>query len=189
MQYVTFNKDTGKILSIGNEVEKDANYIQVSYEDVKSIKKGIEPSTNYAVEYNPKTKTLEFVSKAENIFDAVTVSEFIYEIPEIEINEPDILVIQDIPNTCWKISVGKTLRKNIKEKGISLNTTMMFSITAKGDPNILYKTLFVHTGQTLNDNYCIVPFSMPFETTNEAISIYTARRFDTYQFARIYEQD
>jgi hypothetical protein len=187
MQFVTFNKDTGEIISIGNEADEGSNYIEVELDAVRSLKKGIEPFSNYRVEYNPKTKTIELISVAENIFDVVSVTDFIYEIPQDEISEPDISIIQDIPNKCWKIAVGKTLRRNIREKGISLNTSMMFSITANGDPNVLYKTLIVHTGQTVNDNYCIMPFSMPFETTNEPVSIYTARRFDTYQFKRLYE--
>jgi hypothetical protein len=46
----------------------------------------------------------------------------------------------------------------------------------------------VHIGKTLSDNYCIVPFDMPFELTDSSISIYTSRRFDTYQFKRIFDE-
>lgn len=187
-QYVGFNKETGAIVSIGNDnTRTDINYIQVPLSDVISIKKGIESQDNYCVRYNPKTKDLELQLKSEDIFDASLVNDFIYEIPTIEVVDPDICLIQDVPNLCWKVLVGKTLKKNIREKGIRLNTNIMFSITAKGDPNVLYKTLIVQAGQTVSDNYSIIPFSMPFEKTSEPISVYTARKFDTYQFKRIYE--
>tara|TARA_B110000503_G_scaffold129783_1_gene202377 strand:- start:10193 stop:10765 length:573 start_codon:yes stop_codon:yes gene_type:complete len=185
MQYVRFDKDTGRITSISGAKDETLSYIEVPLEDVMTMKMGIEPFSNYKVDYNPRTKTLELVSKAEYVLDGYSVSDFIYEMPDTEIKDADITVIQDIPNTCWKIAVGKTLRRNIREKGINLNTSMMFSVTAKGDPNVLYKTLFAHTAQTVNDNYCIIPFSMPFETTNEPISVYTSRKFDTYQFKRV----
>ena len=188
MQYVGFNKETGKIVSIGNDnTRTDVNYIQVPLSDVILIKQGVESQDNYHVRYNTKTKDLELASKSEDMFDASFVNDFIYELPVAEIEDPDIRIIQDVPNTCWKIEIGKTLKKNIREKGIRLNASMLFSITAKGDPNILYKTLIVQAGQAVSDNYSIVPFSMPFEMTSEPISIYTARKFDTYQFKRIYE--
>jgi len=187
MMYVTFNKDTGDVLSVGNELDSNASYITVPLSNVVSILEGTEPTRNYMVQYNPKTKTLEFVSRFEHVYDDVTVNEFIYNIPETEIKDPDILLIQDIPNTCWKVKVGKKLKTNLRSKGISLNANIMFSITAKNDPNILYKTLFIDFGRMVNDNYYIIPFTMPFETVNESISVYTSRRFDTYQLKRIYE--
>lgn len=188
MQYVGFDKETGRIVSIGNDnTREDLSYIQVPLEDVLSIKKGIESKELYHVVYNPKIKDLQLTLKSNFTLDASNVNDFIYNIPTLDIQGADITVIQDIPNTCWKIVIGETLRRNIREKGIRLNTNMMFSITEKNDPNILYKTLIVNTTQTINDNYCIVPFSMPFELTNTPISVYTARKFDTYQFKRIYE--
>jgi len=185
MIYAIFNKDTGDVLSVTNEVSDTDSYIPVAVSQVKSILDGKEPIRNYMVQYNTKTKTLDFVSRFEHVFDAVDVNEFIYEMPEEELEDPDILLIQDIPNTCWKIKVGDNLKKNIRAKGVSLNANILFSITAKSDPNILYRTFFVDFGKTVNDNYFIVPFAMPFEETNEVVSAYTSKRFDTYQYKRI----
>lgn len=186
--YVSFEKDTGRILSISNERDSTGNLIEAPLAEVKSLLEGKEPFSNYAVEYNAKTKTLEFANRFEHVFDHFSVNDFIYELPEEEIKDPDILLIQDIPNTCWKIQIGKDLKQNLRSKGVSLNTGMMFSITAKADPNVLYKTLSVHFGTVVNDNYCIVPFSMPFEMEKESVSVYTSRRFDTYQFKRIFNE-
>jgi hypothetical protein len=185
LAYVVFNKDSGAIISVGNQASDTDSYIQVPQPDVLTILRGEERATNYHVQYNPKTKELEFQSKHEFTLDSTSVKDFIYELPQDSIDDADVQVIQDIPNSCWKIKLGDTLKSNIKNKGINLNARFLFSITKKGDPNILYKTLNVHIGQTVSDNYCIIPFDMPFETTSVPISVYTSRRFDTYQLTRI----
>lgn len=184
LAYVFFNKDTGNVIGISNIPDPAFDYIQVENSLVVPVLQGSEPITNYVVQYNPKIKSLEFASRFEYVLDAFLVKDFIYEIPEQELEDPDILIEQDIPNTCWKVQVGKEFKKNLKSKGASLNANLMFSITAKHDPNILYKTLFVDFNKAVTDNYYILPFSMPFETTDQPVSIYTARRFDTYQFRR-----
>jgi len=187
LMFVSFNKDTGDITSIGNEADESISYILVPLSDVINILDGIEPAKNYVVQYDPKTKNLEFVSRFEFVYDNCSVDELIYEVPEESTEEPDILLIQDIPNTCWKVQVGKEFKSNLKSKGVSLNANLMFSVTEKNDPNVLYKTLFIDFGQAVGDNYYIIPFTMPFEETNLPISVYTSKRFDTYQFKRIYE--
>jgi len=187
MMFVSFDKDTGDITSIGNEVDETSSYITVPLSDVINILDGVEPSTNYIVQFDPKTKNLEFVSRFEFVYDNCSVNELIYEVPEEVSEDPDILLIQDTPNTCWKVQIGKKFKNNLKSKGVSLNANIMFSITEKNDPNVLYKTLFVDFGQAVDDNYYIIPFTMPFEETNLPISVYTSKRFDTYQFKRIYE--
>jgi len=188
LAYIIFDKENGKISSITNELLENENFIQVPLGDVLHLKKGQESFANYHVQYNPKTKELELQSKHEYALDAITVKDFIYEIPENDTEDADVQIVQDIPNTCWKVMLGNSLKENIKKKGINLNVNFLFSITDKGDPNVLYKTLSVHVGKTLSDNYCIVPFDMPFESTSDSISIYTSRRFDTYQFKRIFDE-
>lgn len=185
--YVMFDKETGKVTSIGNEYDGISSYIGVPLSKVTSLIDGTESKSNYVVQYNPKLKSLELANKFEHTDESLGVKDFIYELPTEDLSDPDIIVIQDIPNTCWKVQIGKELKSNLRTKGASLNSNLLFSVTAKEDPNILYKTLFVEFNRVASDNYYIIPFSMPFETTNEEISIYTARRFDTYQFKRIYE--
>lgn len=186
--YIIFNKDNGEILSISNVADNNESYIQVPAAEVLSLKQGTEDISNYHVQYNPKIKELELKSKYEFALDALTVNDSIYELPEDAIDDADVQVTQDIPNACWKVTLGKSLKENIKRKGINLNASFLFSVTKKGDPNILYKTLSVHVGQTVADNYCVVPFDMPFETTKIPVSVYTARKFDTYQLTRILDE-
>jgi hypothetical protein len=187
VMYVIFEKDTGKVLGISPKDEHE-NTIPVNFSEVLGILNGTDRKRNYRVEYNPKTKQLELCDRHEESFDGSSVNDFIYEIPEEPTEDADIVVEQDKPNTCWRIKLGKQLKKNLRKKGIKLNTRLSFSITAKHDPNILYKTLSVDFTRILNDNYAVVDFSMPFETENIPISVFTARRFDSYEFRRILDE-
>jgi len=187
MMYVSFNKDTGDVISIGNEVDETTSYITVPLSKVINILEGVEPAKNYIVQFDPKTKSLEFVSRFEFVYDNCSVNELIYEVIDTDDTDPDVLVIQDIPNTCWKVKIGSEFKKNLKSKGVSLNANLMFSVTEKNDPNVLYKTLFVDFGRAVVDNYYIIPFTMPFEEVSMPLSVYTSKRFDTYQLKRIYE--
>jgi len=188
LMWVIFNKDTGNVTGISNEKDEAQNCISVPLSEVKHIMEGKDSRRNYIVQYNPKIKNLEFVAKHSYVFDAYSIKDFVYELPEISNTEADITLTQDVPNTCWKIQLGKHLRRNLREKGISLNTNLLFSVTKKGDPNILYKSLSVHFSQVVSDNYYIIPFSMPFETEDTPVSVYTSKRFDTYHLKRIFDE-
>lgn len=182
--HVIFEKDTGKVLGVSPKPQ-ESNSIPVPISSVIGIIEGTERRKNYRVDYNAKNKQLELIDLHRESFDGSSVNDFIFEIPENGVEDADITIEQDIPNTCWRIKLGKTLKRNLRKKGIRLNSKVNFSITAKHDPNILYKTLSVDFSQVLNDNYAVIDFDMPFETKNLSISVFTARRFDTYQFTRI----
>lgn len=187
--YVKFDKDSGKIISIrGTEYDGD-NCLPVALETVKPIILGEELSDNFEVRYNVSLKEVEFVRKSDLEISAATINDFIYEIPQqVSKKIPDLLVIQDIKNTCWKFVLNPEVKSNFESKGVTINERMMFSVTAKGDPNVLYKLLFVELGELARDGYVVLPFNMPFEYTREPISIFTSRKFSTYQFKRIFNE-
>lgn len=182
--YVRFEQDTGKILGISPKPSSNHHDIQVTLDEVIGILEGKENKRNYVVEYDPKKKQLSLVNRHEKHFDGVSVNDFIYEIPENTKNDADVTIIQDVSNQCWKILLGKTLNQNLKKQGVRLNRKLTFSVTAKHDPNILYKTLSVDFSNIVRDNYSVIPFSMNFESNNSDISVFTAKIFDTYSFQR-----
>lgn len=184
--YVIFQKDTGKVLGISSKSAAE-NSIPVDLDKVLGILKGTDSKKNYRVEYNAKQKQLELIDLHQENFDGSSVNDFIYEIPEDIIEDADITIEQDIPNTCWKIMLGKSLKRNLKLKGVRLNSILKFSITAKHDPNILFKTLAVDFSQVFNKSSVILPFDSDFEFLDLPLSIFTARKFDSYQFKRIFD--
>ena len=184
--YVEFNADNGELISVRSSLPDGTNsFIEVPFEKIKSLKDGIETFNQYVVEYNGKTKALELKYKNEIEFNNFSVKEFIYQIPLTNIDDADITVIQDIDNTCWKILIGKEFKKSLRDKGIALNSTLYFSVTAKNDPNILYKLMSCNFAQSVKQNYFVIPFTEKFEYELSNISVYTVRLFDTYCFKRI----
>lgn len=187
IMHVIFQKDTGKVLGVSCKPEQE-NSIPVDIEQVIGILQGTDSKKNYRVEYNAKQKELELVDLHEESFDGSSVNDFIYEIPETEIPDADIVLEQDFLHTCWRVTLGKQIKKNLKRKGVRLNSELKFSVTAKHDPNILYKTLSVDFSQVFNSNSVVLPFESDFETAYHPLSIFTARKFDSYQFKRIFNE-
>ena len=183
--FVKFQEDTGEILGIGPRQDINYNCLEVDLSEVLPIIEGKESRKNFRVQFDSKSNNLKLVNVTEYTFNSSNVNDFLYEIPQNLDLSSDIIVEQNIPETCWKVKLGKNLKKNMKSKGIRLNTTMAFSITAKHDPNVLYKTLFVDFSKVLFENYCVLDFTMPFEYENMPISIFTMRKFDSYEFQRV----
>lgn len=185
--YVIFQEKTGKILGISAKNEHE-NTIPVEISEVQALLDGKEKKKNYRVEYDPKTKQLVLVNRHRESFDGSCVNDFIYEIPESDDSDADITVEQDIPSACWRISLGSSIKKNLDHKGIRLNTRLHFSVTAPHDPNVLFRTLDVDFMDAAKRDCAVVDFTMPFEYKNIPFSVFTTRRFDTYQLKRISDE-
>jgi hypothetical protein len=85
----------------------------------------------------------------------------------------EIKIVQDNIKKCWRIEVHKQLDSYLQEQNISVVPQKQFySITKKGDPNILYRLLKFDGNE--------IPFDYDFEFDNLDISIYTIRRFGSY---------
>jgi hypothetical protein len=188
VMYIYFDRETGRIKGISNGPDDNADYITVPLSQVIDIIDGKREINEYKVFYNSKTKQLELGLKYKHILDEYSVNDIIYEIPEINVDDADVTLIQDIVNSCWKVKIGEQLKNSISDTGANLTGNTMISITAKSDPTILYKVLFVETSKAMSDNYYKIPFTMPFETQDIAISAYTTKRFDTYQLMRIFDE-
>jgi len=183
--YVCFDHSSGEILRITNEVGNTDNYVEVDIDDIKTLQTGQEPTSLYIVEYNAKSKTFEFKAKNNFEIDSLDVNDLIYQIPANNSVDSDLTLVQDFDNTCWKIFIGKDLKNNLNDQGISLNMKLHFSITAKDDPNVPYKIFVVDFAESFKKNYAVLPFTENFEHNLDDVSVYTTRRFNTYQFKRI----
>ena len=188
LMHVNFEEETGKILAISPK-KQGKNSISVPISSVQNIIDGKTKVKNYRVQYNPKKKQLELANLHKEAVDGFVISDFIYEIPEVASpQQADISVQQDIPNTCWKFKIGSYLQRNLRKNNIRLNSTLKFSVTAKHDPNLLYKLLEVDFSNVLKNNCVVLDFTMSFEYNNNPISVFAARKFDTYEFIRIFDE-
>jgi len=187
-RYVYFNQDTGSIESVSNEKDDSRNYIIVDAKEVQRIIDGIDTMLMYKVQLNTKTKKLELVSDTSYKVDLVGVNEYIYEIPKPNGNEPaDVSIIESQRDTCWKFYLSKDFKQTIRNTGGNLSFPVSFSITKKGDPNVLYKHITFNFANLVNDTFYIVPFSQEFETNMEPVSVYTAKIFNSYEFITEHE--
>lgn len=183
--YVCFDLNSGEILRIANEVYDTDNYVEVDISEVMMLQTGEEPTCSYIVKYNLEKNTYEFKVKDDLEINTPNINNLIYQIPADNLTDPDLTLVQDFDNTCWKFFIGKNFKKNITNQTVSLNKKLQFSITVKDDPNILYKTFVVDFAETVKQNYSTLPFTEEFENKLVDLSIYTTRRFNTYQYKRI----
>lgn len=181
---VIYDDDTGSILCITpqiDEVDKDKNYITVSIDEVKDILEGKESIYSYHVFYNLLTKEREFGPIDSYDEHELDINEILYEISNAT-QDADLVIKQDLVNTCWKFFPNKELSNKLAIENISVRGNLYFSVTEKGNPNILYRQLVVDFRKLLEDHYFIVPFKQKFEFIGKSVSIFTNKRFSSYQY-------
>lgn len=128
-------------------------------------------------------------NKALKITDSVAVGDlilkynniFVFDYDDCNINlENDIIVRQDTENRSWNISINPHTKKFLRMSGYNPKETLYFSVTAKYDPNILYRSLEFNVGDLLSESVSIIPFICDAEQDPNNVSIYTAKYFENY---------
>ena len=181
---VFYDEESGAIICITPQIDdslKDKNYITVSKDEVQEILKGNESIHWYHVFYNLKTKEREFGPIDNYNEHELDINEIIYEIPGYATN-PDITIKQDLVNTCWKFFPSKDLSYKLAAENINVKGNLYFSVTEQGNPNILYAQLTVKLQKMLTDHYFVLPFTQEFEFKGVDVSIFTNKRFSSYQY-------
>ena len=98
----------------------------------------------------------------------VTISDF----------DADIIVIQNKKTRQWSVRLSNSTRKFLQNSSYNAQDKMFFSITAKYDPNILYRNLEFTLSDILLKTR-VYDFEHDIEDTDE-VSVYTTKFFDTY---------
>tara|TARA_B110000503_G_scaffold138125_1_gene223684 strand:- start:665 stop:1285 length:621 start_codon:yes stop_codon:yes gene_type:complete len=187
---VYFDPKTTVVMRVSSNYEADTDYpsFEVNYYDIEDIVSGAEPIANCKVFFNIKAKQYELVKNtiAPVIY---TVSQEIYKCKKIK--NADIQIIQDIKNTCWKILMSNELKYKLAAQRVSVtnikDNQITFSVTAKNNPNILYRLLSFPFSDLLDDNYVVLDFKDQYEFDGLPISVYTIQKFDTYSYEMIHE--
>lgn len=179
IRYVYFDKDTGSVLHIVKSLKHDESnpYIEVDVSEVRPVIEHKISVSDLKIEFDPKEKQYKF-KKTKLATEVYDVNESIYKFSNSRI--ADIILIQDIPNTCWKVEIDKILRTNLIKTQVGLDVLLTFSITVKDNPNILLKLLKISLRDLVNNGYSILPFTQEFENLGTKVSIYTSRKFNTY---------
>jgi hypothetical protein len=172
-RYVSFDKN-GSIQKISHKPDEDFDWFEIDLDEVKDLLSGKERLINYVVDYDFLEKRYTLKNK-QDLNESQSKNAFIYEIPSILDEEPDIKIIQDYNTKTWRIQVSKDLEEYLDKQKVTIDPKKQYySITKKGDPNILYRLLI------FKDNE--IPFEYDFEFDKTDISIYTVQRFSTYKY-------
>jgi hypothetical protein len=92
----------------------------------------------------------------------------------------DIVVVQNLKRGYWEIELNPRTRKYLKSSGFYPKDYVHFSLTAKHDPHILYRTFEFKLADLIEENKQVVPFKYDVESQGVELSLYTPKYFDNY---------
>lgn len=177
-KYVYFD-DSGNLLSINNTNTEPGNYLESTFSEVENLITGKEQYYHYYVLFDTikKTYVLKHKFNEEEIF--FNINEQIFQVDRKKVKRPDLKIVQDCKNRCWKFSLDKSIKDNFKNKKISFGKNLQFSITQYNDPHQLERFISIEFSLLINKT-----ISIPFLTDNELdptqLSVYTIKRLETY---------
>lgn len=95
-------------------------------------------------------------------------------------HEFDINVVQNNIHGSWEIYLGKKTIKSLESIHYYGTDILYFSVTAKHDPNILYRTVEFSLRELLDEKRRVYPYKYDWEFNKEDVSVYTSKFFDSY---------
>lgn len=183
--FVYFENTAGKIYKIGRKDPelKEYSWIVVDPIEIEPIMSGAKNIDEYKVSYDPAEKEYKLVERLSTANDYIY--NLLHEIPTVRTSQEekykvDLVLSQNINETCWKIKISPDIQHVFSQDGAYLNKNINFSITSKHDPNILYKQLKVDFSDLAIHGYVVLPFSDDFEFRGENVSIFTSKVFEDY---------
>ncbi len=176
--YLYYDPDNGKIEKISSRNDNTTEYkiFKILTEYVEDIINGKKRIEDFRVTYNSKKQCLELSSldiKSDN--EDVNYKIFrVFKVEESKIQNYDLTVRQNNQDKCWNFFIRNEL-KSLE----SNNNNMFFSITAKNDPNILYRTIVFNTTDLYSG--CVsIPYKYKSEEDIENTSVYTNKILESY---------
>jgi hypothetical protein len=174
--YVFFNSETGDIEKISNSYEESQNlsFIKVLTQNLDDIFTGKKRIEDYKVVYNLQKDSHDLIFLNDEII-VPHIGDKIYQIPRVyesKIYSYDLTVRHNNQDHCWNFF----LNKNIKR----ITNKLFFSVTARNDPNILYRTITIDTN--VDDNCISIPFIYEKEFDAKHVSVYTNKVLKKYAY-------
>ena len=174
---VYFDLETGKIEAITNkEIEGKTTFFETPVQEVEDFVIGNKNLTRHKVVFNVKDQRYNIIHDQDTII--VYADDLIFKINQLP--DAQIIVTQDIKNSVWKVQANSTIREQMKSVQSRLEETMYFSITEKGNPNILINHFYLSIKDIIEQDQVTFDFSSQEERNFDLISVYTNRKFDRY---------
>jgi hypothetical protein len=110
----------------------------------------------------------------------VLIGKSLYLTNTLSERDVDVNVVQNNLLGCWEIYLGRNTRKSLETVNYIGQDKMYFSVTAKHDPNILYRTMEFSLVNLLRNKSEKYPFQYEWEFDRTDVSVYTSKFFETY---------
>lgn len=178
--YIYYDRVEGSIHKISPRREETAyEILEVDHDTAYPFLTGEKKTSDYRISYDVANKTVALKNINERN-PLGTYDKILYQIP-MNNGSADLTIEQDFNTNSWNVSISIDTLDFVKNHSLSLYDKILLSITAKDDPNILYRTLYVDLG-TLAEQTISIPFRFEFERTGKHVSIYTNKYFDSYSY-------
>jgi hypothetical protein len=174
---VYFDADTGMVTSITHkDLPNKKTYFNVPVQEVEDFLSGTRNLTKHKVVFDVREQRYKIVSIQESII--VYADDLIFKLSKIA--DPQIIVEQRLKENTWRIYASQDIKSSMKDVGSRMEETMFFSITEKGNPNILYNHYYVSVRDIMDKDFIEFEFTSQDEHTAGKVSVYTNRKFDRY---------
>lgn len=183
--YVYYNKKTGNILSVTNEIStKYDRGIEVPFSDVEKFITGEWKFYDYTVGYkNPDDKSTLSVLSRDHL--GYTFKNSMVEWITEHSKYSECVVEWDNPNSSWNFYLDDAFKKHYNNT--ILDTQLVFFVTLETDFDFLIRTIFVRIPKLLTDDKVSIPFESNIEKKITQISISTKIVFKSYKLKVIHE--
>jgi len=169
-QYVTFEKLTGDVITVGPSYDDALDYIEVEYNQVEPILSFKESKDVYKVVYDTKIKNYKLVNRKEETVVYDSIQKF------TDYNDDyDIKAQIKYNKNIIQFEMNSELRQVLSDKAL-LNEDFTFSITKKDNPHYLLEMIKVNFSKNKTRRFTFKP--------NE-FSIYTKGSFSKYVIEEI----
>lgn len=128
------------------------------------------------IDIESEFKTEEEVKKG----DLILIGKNLFIANPADETEHEILIRQNYINNYWSLFINRKTKRELIASRYKSNDMLYFSITAKHDPNILYRTIKCSLRDLIHDRVEIVPFEYEWEFNKQEVSVYTPKFFNSY---------
>lgn len=110
----------------------------------------------------------------------ILVGKTLFLTKEIERHNFDINIVQNNIKGVWEVYLSDQMIRSLDRINYFAEDILYFSVTAKYDPNILYRTIEFSLRELLNERCQLYPYRYDWEFNKDDVSVYTSKFFDSY---------
>lgn len=110
----------------------------------------------------------------------VLIGKSLFQASTLDERDTDVNVVQNNLLGCWEIYLGRKTKKSLEMINYIGHDILYFSVTAKHDPNIVYRTMEFSLTKLLKNKVEKYPYQYKWELDREDVSVYTSKFFETY---------